>query len=117
MHLCLCFQPTILKCLTLREDYLRTNSTVGFLDPLVSSSGIESGLRLSHIKVFFIIFHTFVKKYYRLPSPITPRHSAYWAFYYNNTPITSVTLHSPLFLLGKIMEAKFPWVCSAVSLK
>jgi hypothetical protein len=46
----------IFKLEILKEDYLRTNSFVGFFDPLSRSSGMGLGLGTSHIKTFFILF-------------------------------------------------------------
>jgi hypothetical protein len=42
----------------LKEDYMRTNTAVGFNDPLPRNPGIGLGLGTSHIKLFSVYFKT-----------------------------------------------------------
>jgi hypothetical protein len=57
------FEPRVFKFWILIEDYLSTNKTSYICDPLPNSSGIELGVEPSHIKVFFIILHHFLRNY------------------------------------------------------
>jgi hypothetical protein len=51
----------VFKILILIEDYLRTNSMAWIWNPLSRSNKIDLGLGL---RIFFIVFHTFLKKLY-----------------------------------------------------
>jgi hypothetical protein len=51
------FQPTVFKFRILRENYLRSDNTAGFLDPLPSNSGTELSLGLSHEFPNFFVYN------------------------------------------------------------
>jgi hypothetical protein len=55
------FKPAISKFWILIEGYIRINNTFGISDSLSISFEIELGLGPSQIKIFFIIFHHFLR--------------------------------------------------------